>query len=76
MMIESARISRGQIYNLAEINPKHYDALIIPGGWGIAKNYSDFAKNPTKKMILWFINENLNLYREISKIYYYSYKNK
>ncbi|MBW2592883.1 MAG: isoprenoid biosynthesis glyoxalase ElbB [Deltaproteobacteria bacterium] len=43
VLVESARIARGEIQNLAEVNESDLDALIIPGGFGAAKNLSDFA---------------------------------
>jgi len=43
VLTESARIARGNIIDLADANPADYDALIIPGGFGAAKNLSDFA---------------------------------
>lgn len=42
-LIESARISRGQIVDAARARAKELDALIIPGGMGAAKNLSSFA---------------------------------
>ena len=38
MMVEAARISRGEIHELSEYNPMNFDALIFPGGNGAAKN--------------------------------------
>jgi len=43
VLIESARIARGQISSLAKFDAKNYDAIIFPGGFGVAKNMSDFA---------------------------------
>lgn len=40
---ESARIARGQISPLSEYKPDAYDALILPGGFGAAKNLCDWA---------------------------------
>lgn len=40
---EAARIARGDIKALTELNPENFDALLIPGGYGMAKNLSDFA---------------------------------
>jgi enhancing lycopene biosynthesis protein 2 len=40
---ESARIGRGQVVDIATVNAADLDALIIPGGFGAAKNLSDFA---------------------------------
>lgn len=43
VLVEAARIARGEIIDLATANPADYDALIIPGGFGAAKNLSNFA---------------------------------
>ena len=45
MMIESARIARGEVKNILEVNPADIDALVIPGGFGSAKNFTDWAFN-------------------------------
>lgn len=42
-MIESARISRGQISDLTTYQPENFDALIIIGGFGAAKNLTTWA---------------------------------
>lgn len=43
VLVEAARIVRGNIRDLATANPDDFDALILPGGYGAAKNLSDFA---------------------------------
>ncbi|MCA2016246.1 isoprenoid biosynthesis glyoxalase ElbB [Vibrio tritonius] len=43
VLVESARISRGKIDDVAKLKAHDFDALIIPGGFGAAKNLSDFA---------------------------------
>jgi enhancing lycopene biosynthesis protein 2 len=43
MLIESARIARGNIRDLAAVKASHIDALIFPGGFGAARNLSTFA---------------------------------
>jgi enhancing lycopene biosynthesis protein 2 len=43
VLVESARIARGDIQNLKDVTASDMDALIIPGGFGAAKNLSDFA---------------------------------
>ncbi|MDP6417984.1 MAG: isoprenoid biosynthesis glyoxalase ElbB [Candidatus Krumholzibacteria bacterium] len=40
---ESARIARGEIKALRDLSADDIDALILPGGFGAAKNLSDFA---------------------------------
>lgn len=43
VLVEAARLARGEIIDLGEANPSDYDALIMPGGFGAAKNLSTFA---------------------------------
>ena len=43
VLVESARIARGEIKDIREANVDDFDALIVPGGFGAAKNLSDFA---------------------------------
>lgn len=43
VLVESARIARGKIGDLAEASPEEFDAVILPGGYGAALNLSDFA---------------------------------
>ena len=45
VLIESARIARGDIKPLSEYDAKEFDALIFPGGFGAAKNLSTVAFN-------------------------------
>jgi enhancing lycopene biosynthesis protein 2 len=40
---ESSRIARGAIRDIAEARVEDYDAVILPGGFGAAKNLSSFA---------------------------------
>lgn len=48
VMHEAARISRGSIQPLSNLNAVDFSALVVPGGFGAAKNLSDFAINGTK----------------------------
>ena len=45
LMVEAARISRGDIAPLAGLHAKDFDAVIFPGGFGVAKNLCTFAKD-------------------------------
>ncbi len=64
ILIESARIARGNIKNIKELDAEHYDGLVMPGGFGAAKNWSKWAfEGPKgevdpdiKKVILDFIS--------------------
>jgi enhancing lycopene biosynthesis protein 2 len=43
VLMESARIARGNIRDMAEVSSSDVDALIFPGGFGVAKNLCDYA---------------------------------
>ncbi|MEJ2469823.1 MAG: isoprenoid biosynthesis glyoxalase ElbB [Desulfuromonadales bacterium] len=45
VLVESARIARGDIKDIANVKAEDFDALILPGGFGAAKNLCDFAVN-------------------------------
>ncbi|QUM90485.1 isoprenoid biosynthesis glyoxalase ElbB [Moritella sp. 36] len=43
VLVESARITRGDVKPITELNAIDFDGLIVVGGFGAAKNLSDFA---------------------------------
>lgn len=43
VLIESARIARGDVSDMAQLSIDDFDALVLPGGFGVAKNLCDFA---------------------------------
>ena len=43
VLVESARIARGDIKDLKTYKAEDYDGLVMPGGLGAAKNLSTFA---------------------------------
>ena len=43
VLVESARIARGEIQPLAQAKAADFDALVLPGGFGVALNLSDLA---------------------------------
>ncbi len=43
VLIESARIARGKIKPLSAFSALEYDAIVFPGGFGAAKNLSNYA---------------------------------
>jgi enhancing lycopene biosynthesis protein 2 len=44
VLIESARIARGDIQNIKNVKSADLDGIILPGGFGAAKNLSNFAE--------------------------------
>lgn len=45
VLVESARIARGDIKDIRSVKASDLDAVILPGGFGAAKNLSTFAKD-------------------------------
>ena len=43
VLLESARLCRGDIKDLNELKVEDFDAMVLPGGFGAACNLSDFA---------------------------------
>lgn len=43
VLVEAARIARGDIKALSEYDASEYDAIVFPGGFGAAKNLCSFA---------------------------------
>ena len=43
VLVESARIARGKVHDIAGVKAGDVDALIFPGGYGAAKNLCDYA---------------------------------
>ena len=62
VLVESSRIARGNIKDMAEISANDMDALIIPGGFGVAKNLCDYAMAGSDCSI------NPDVYRLISEL--------
>ena len=65
ILVESARIARGNIKDIKNIKPDEIDALIMPGGFGAACNLSSFAKDGANAQI---IPEVENLLKELHKL--------
>jgi len=64
-MTEAARIARGKVKDIKELDVKNYDGIVFPGGFGVAKNLSnfgekgpDFTVNPEIERILKSFHEN------------------
>ena len=51
VLVESARIARGKIKPLIEYRVSDFDALVFPGGFGVAKNLCSYAFDGTDMKI-------------------------
>lgn len=58
VLVEAARIARGNIMALGKLKMSDYDAVIFPGGFGAAKNLSTFA----------FEGENLTINKDVERV--------
>lgn len=51
VLVESARLARGEVSPLDELSASDFDAVILPGGFGVAKNLSNFAEAGSSMVI-------------------------
>lgn len=51
VLVEAARIARGEIKALSQLDVNDFDGLIVPGGFGAAKNLCDFAVKGTQAQL-------------------------
>lgn len=51
VLVESARIARGPVRDLATLKRDDFDAIIFPGGFGAAKNLCTYAKDGLKMTV-------------------------
>lgn len=59
VLVEAARIARGNIKSTISFDAEDYDALLLPGGFGVAKNLSDYAMTGDAMSVLPEIKEML-----------------
>ncbi len=64
VLVEAARIARGEIQDLQNYKAEDFDALILPGGFGAAKNLCTFAIE----------GENMSINEEVKKAIQTTYK--
>ncbi|WP_081192703.1 isoprenoid biosynthesis glyoxalase ElbB [Halomonas sp. BC1] len=64
---ESARLARGEISPITELVSDDFDAVIVPGGFGVAKNLSDFAMQGDEMQVLESVKEALAGFKKDAK---------
>jgi enhancing lycopene biosynthesis protein 2 len=67
VLLESARLARGEISPLEALDADSFDAVIVPGGFGVAKNLSDFASASDNMQVLDALKEALVGFRQEAK---------
>jgi enhancing lycopene biosynthesis protein 2 len=67
LLVEAARIARGDIRDISQLDPNDYDALIIPGGLGIAKNLFTYATEGINGRVAESVKEVIQSFYEMNK---------
>jgi enhancing lycopene biosynthesis protein 2 len=67
VLAESARIVRGAVRPLSELDMGDYDGLVVPGGFGAAKNLCTFAFEGAQTRVLPELEAQILLARETRK---------
>jgi enhancing lycopene biosynthesis protein 2 len=67
VLVESARICRGNIQSLASLDASQFDALFLPGGFGAAKNLSTFAVDGVDMQVNPEVGSLLRAFKEARK---------
>ncbi|WP_345870513.1 isoprenoid biosynthesis glyoxalase ElbB [Shewanella algae] len=68
VLVEAARIARGDIKATSELNVADFDGLIIPGGFGAAKNLCNFAVNGSNSEIAAPVREFISRFISADKV--------
>lgn len=67
VLVESARLARGEIDSLEALDPGAFDAVVVPGGFGVARNLCDFAEAGADMTILPLLRDKITPFREAGK---------
>ncbi|MDR1878524.1 MAG: isoprenoid biosynthesis glyoxalase ElbB [Bacteroidales bacterium] len=67
MLVEAARIARGKIKSLDDFNVLDFDAVIFPGGFGVAKNFFNYAFKGVKATVDEQIEQVIKEIRAVNK---------
>lgn len=68
ILVESARIARGDIRDLAELDIHEYDGIFFPGGFGAAKNLSDFALKGSECTVIPLVHRVIDMAYDSGKV--------
>lgn len=67
VLAEAARIARGRIKDLAQLNVNDFNALYMPGGFGAAKNLCDYAFKGSDVKVLAVLDEKIKAFNNNGK---------
>jgi len=67
VLIESARMARGAVEDIAKLKTQDFDALMMPGGFGAAKNWTKWAFEGPDGEIDPEVKQTINAFVDASK---------
>ncbi|MBL9030737.1 MAG: isoprenoid biosynthesis glyoxalase ElbB [Phycisphaerae bacterium] len=67
MLVEAARIARGAVSPLSMFRAAQFDAVVFPGGFGVAKNLCSFAREGDKCSVIPDVERVLNEFHAAGK---------
>jgi enhancing lycopene biosynthesis protein 2 len=67
MLVEAARIARGQVRPIEELRPEDFDGIILPGGFGAAKNLCTFAREGSSGLVIPELSKVLHQFFSLKK---------
>ena len=59
VLVEAARIARGKIKDIKQLDVNSFDAIYMPGGFGAAKNLCDYAFKGSDAQVLKELDEKI-----------------
>lgn len=65
--VEAARIARGAVESLDKLDPAAFDFLVVPGGFGAAKNLCNFASKGSKGQVNPLVRKALEAFHRAGK---------
>lgn len=67
VLTEAARLARGEISALAELSVDDHDAVLVPGGFGVAKNLCSFAESGADMVIQEEVRDKVGAFHQAGK---------
>ncbi|MDR2287040.1 MAG: isoprenoid biosynthesis glyoxalase ElbB [Prevotellaceae bacterium] len=67
ILAEAARIARQKALPLAKLNPEEFDAIVLPGGYGVAKNLSNYMYKGENYSVIPEVEQVLRRANELKK---------
>ncbi|ACZ48819.1 isoprenoid biosynthesis protein [Anaplasma centrale str. Israel] len=67
ILVESARIARGDIVNIKSLRVHEFDMLIVPGGFGVAKNFSNLVSQSGSVVVEDDVNSLIREFHRVRK---------